>query len=648
MAPSNTDDSTSALGAANSGDTGNAQTGETNVNVPNAQVALAGKDAQTGNGNTVSDASSSANAVGDALNSTGSGPAANDGNAFGGLLDTGAAGTSNAQGGAANANYAGVGNAQGGALNANADNTSTSQSGLGTANSTSGDAINVPDATVQALGKNMADKGGVVTDDSVSAVGSAAKDGSNAQTATAAANNGSSSVGFTTVTTGGGGVTQQQQQQQQQQQDAAPAAELATDGQYQGVVLPQPVNNNGAAGGSTAVQIDRAAVPYLDSGVIGGAGVPGNNVQAGTTDSTQVNGDKNAIGEGSVAQDGKFNINMPNTGTNTSPVQVRDTSADDSAVAMDEGTATAQNADGGGTNVLVTDPSLALAGRDATSGDNSPLTDESTSANALGAAANDHSIATSADAGGDGSNAQNGVSNANGGSTAQTGLQNAANGSTAQNGEINNNGSGTASDQEANGGGGVNQGGSGVNVNVPNQEGISLAGQDAVSGQNNTNTDNSTNGNGGAAANNGSNSINLGGIPAGALPKDGSDYGTNIAQGTNNNAQQGDTNFNANLAGSSGTDPIQMRSTSTGDGATAMDEGIAQSVGGNGNVNTAANSGVQQQGTTNVYVPDAAIAGHDAVTGGSTLHRQQLQRPGPRHCHRQCRRHHQPHPGADA
>ena len=135
------------------------------------------------------------------------------------------------------------------------------------------------------------------------------------------------------------------------------------DGQYQGVVLPQPVNNNGAAGGSTAVQIN-SAVFLMGIVLIGGSGVPGNNVQAGTTDSTQINGDKNAIGDGSVAQDGKFNVNMPNA--TTSPIQVRDTSADDSAVAIDEGYA--QNADGGGTNVLVTDPSLALAGRDATSG----------------------------------------------------------------------------------------------------------------------------------------------------------------------------------------------------------------------------------------------------------------------------------------
>ncbi len=294
------------------------------------------------------------------------------------------------------------------------------------------------------------------------------------------------------------------------------------------------MNNNGAAGGSTAVQINSGAVPSGDGHSLGGAGVPGNNVQAGTTVSTQINGDKNAIGDGSVAQDGKFNVNMASA--TTSPIQVRDTSADDSAVAMDEGFA--QNADDGGTNVLVTDPSLALAGRDATSGDNSPLTDNSTSANALGAAANDHSIATSADADG-GSNAQNGLSNANGGSTAQTGLQNANGGSTAQNGEINNNGSGTASDQEANGGGGVNQGGSGVNVNVPNAQ-VALAGQDARQAANNTQTNNST------------------------------------------NANLNDGNGNA-ISG----------------GVTA--------------------NGVQQQGTTNVYVPDAAIAGHDAVTGGSTL-----------------------------
>ena len=120
----NTDNSTSALGAANSGAEGTAQSGgsgTTNVSVPDAQVALAGKDSQTGHDNTISDASSSANAVGDALNHTGAGTAAIDGNAFGGLLDTGAAGTSNAQGGAGNANNAGVGDTQGGALNSNAD-----------------------------------------------------------------------------------------------------------------------------------------------------------------------------------------------------------------------------------------------------------------------------------------------------------------------------------------------------------------------------------------------------------------------------------------------------------------------------------------------------------------------------------------------
>ena len=137
-----------------------------------------------------------------------------------------------------------------------------------------------------------------------------------------------------------------------------------------------------------------------------------------------------------------------------------------------------------------------------------------------------------------GHNAQNGVSNANGGSTAQTGLQNANGGSNAQNGEINNNGSGSASDQEANGGGSVNQGGSGINVNVPNTQ-VDPGGPGCRLAANNTKT----------------------------------------------------TIRHANLND------------------------------GNGNASSGANTdnGVLQQGTTNVYVPDAAIAGHDAVTGGSTL-----------------------------
>ena len=149
--------------------------------------------------------------------------------------------------------------------------------------------------------------------------------------------------------------------------------------------------------------------------------------------------------------------------------------------------------------------------------------------------------------------------------------------------------------------------------------------------------------------------------------------------------QQDGTSSNVNHA-SATTSPIQVRDTSADDSAVAMDEGYAQNADGggtnvlvtnpqvalagknaatgagtvtdnstdanlndsNGNANSGGRSvgGINQQGTTNVYVPDAAVAGHDAVTGGSTLHRQLLQRPGPRHGHRQCRRHHQPHPGA--
>ena len=126
-------------------------------------------------------------------------------------------------------------------------------------------------------------------------------------------------------------------------------------------------------------------------------------------------------------------------------------------------------------------------------------------------------------------------------------------------------------------------------------------------------TDNSTNGNGGAAATNGSNAINFGGgIPAGG-PVDGVvPYGTNVAQGTDNNAQQGDTNFNANLAGSTGTNPIQMRDTSADDSAVAMDEGFAQNVKDQGT--NAQDSGLAQGGrdNVNVIVTDPALQfGHN-------------------------------------
>ncbi len=208
--------------------------------------------------------------------------------------------------------------------------------------------MNVPDATVQALGHDQADKGGTNNDSSANALGSAATSGGNAQTATAAANDSSSSVGFNTDASGSGGLSPTQQQQQLPTGEGGTASE-------QSQLAPTPtdttVNNNGAAGGSTAVQINSAPVPYADSALPidgGGAGVPGNNVQAGTTDSTQVNGDKNAIGDGSVAQDAQNAANGGSTAVNANA----------------EGGSTAQNASGSavnqagsGTNVLVTDPS---------------------------------------------------------------------------------------------------------------------------------------------------------------------------------------------------------------------------------------------------------------------------------------------------